>query len=168
MELLTWMESRNAWAAFSSVLQGLRKSRGSRAALLLVTRDPVAELDDLVSALALLKTQGGRAGRLAVASPCPSLDWISAVRSQGVDKIYFLLGPGDGHQVSPDSMLEIPDDICPALHVRMLGGKPTRVCGNLLDVALPGRTHLAKHCLARWRDCCWARRAAAFVSAALS
>ncbi len=122
MELMTYMECDDAFVAFPSVLQGLRMARVSSSDLLLVSTDPVPEVGDLVAFVGLFKAAGGEVDRLGVASPRPSLGWIRAVRAEGIAKVYFVaFGPGsDPRQLSRGSLLEVPGDICPALHVRML------------------------------------------------
>jgi hypothetical protein len=158
MELMTYMENEEAWVPFPSLLQGLRMSRVSTSDLLLVSANPVADLGDLVAFVGVFKAAGGKVERLAVACPCPSLEWIRAVRAEGLDAIYFC--PRDPgltlSRVRRGDLAEVPRDLCPALHVRVFDGQATSVCGNRYDRLVLGRHQFTEQCFARWDVCRWA------------
>jgi len=168
MELMTYMEGQDAWVPFPSVLQGLRMSKVSSNDLLLVSTNPVADVGDLVACIGLFKSAGGKADRLGIASSCPSSGWIRAVRAEGIGKVYFssCCQGSNPCQVSRGSLIEVPQDICPALHVRVFDGHATSVCGNRFDRLVLGRRQFAEQCFARWNACCWAIPTGNFATAA--
>jgi hypothetical protein len=168
MELMTYMERQDAWAPFPSVLQGLRMSRVSSSDLLLVSANPVADIGDLVAFVGLFKVAGGKVDRLGIASSYPSLGWIRAVRAEGIGKVYFSPScPGSSPcQVSRGGLIEVPRDICPALHVREFDGQATSVCGNKFDRLVLGRRQFTEQCFARWSACRWAIPTGNFAAAA--
>ena len=164
---MTYMECLDAFLPFPSVLQGLSMARVSSSDLLLVSDDPVAEAGDLVAFIGLFKAACGKVDRLGVASPFPSLDWIRAVRAEGIEKVYLgPAGPGPNRgRVARDSLIELPRDICPALHVRLFNGKATSVCGNRFDQLVLGRRQYAEQCFACWSECRWAVQTASLAAA---
>lgn len=168
MELMTYMEHQDAWVPFPSVLQGLRMSRVSTADLLLMSENPIADIGDLVAFISLFKVGGGKVERLGIACPYPSLSWIRAVRAEGIGRIYFGAGCGGSSpcQVSRVDLIEVPRDLCPALHVRMFDGRATSVCGNKYDRLVLGRRQFTEQCFARWCQCRWAIAAGACAAAA--
>lgn len=168
MELMTHMDRQDAWIPFPSVLQGLRMSQVSSSDILLVSENPIADIGELVAFIGLFKVGGGKVERLAIACPYPSLSWIRAVRAEGIGKVYFgaCCQGSSPCQVSRSSLIEVPRDICPALHVRMFDGQATSVCGNKYDRLVLGRRQFAEQCFARWSQCRWAIAAGALAAAA--
>jgi hypothetical protein len=167
MELMTYMESQEAWVPFPSLLQGLRMSRVSSSDLLLASTNPVADLGDIVAFAAVFKAAGGESARLAAACPCPSLEWIRAVRAEGLHAIYFAPGRllSASGRVHRGDCIEVPRDLCPALHVRIFDGQATSVCGNRYDLLVLGRGQFAEHCFARYCTCRWAAPTAGALAA---
>jgi hypothetical protein len=168
MELMTYMEAHEAWVPFPSLLQGLRMSRVSTSELLLVSTNPVADLGDLVAFVGVFKAAGGKVERLGVACPCPSLSWIRAVRAEGIDRICFSACCRDSTpcRVTRVDLIEVPQDICPALHVRIFDGQATSVCGNRYDKLVLGRHQFTGQCFARWDVCRWAIASESLATAA--
>ncbi len=168
MELMTYMERQDAWVPFPSVLQGLRMSRVSSSDLLLVSENPIADIGDLVAFISLFKVGGGKVERLGIACAYPSSSWIRAVRAEGIEKIFFGAGcqGSSPWQVSRTGLIEVPRDICPALHVRMFDGQATSVCGNKYDRLVLGRRQFTEQCFSQWSQCRWAIGAGALAAAA--
>ncbi len=168
MELMTYMEHQDAWIPFPSVLQGLRMSRVSSSDLLLVSENPIADIGELVAFIGLFKVGGGKMERLGIACPYPSLSWIRAVRAEGIAKVYVSAGcrASSPCPVNRTGLIEVPRDICPALHVRMFDGQATSVCGNKYDRLVLGKRQFTEQCFARWSQCRWAIGAGAFAAAA--
>ncbi len=157
MELMTYMVNQDAWVAFPSALQGLRLSKASSSRLLLFSADPVQETAEMVAFIGIFKSACGEVDRLGVASQCPSPCWIRSIRAEGISRVYFVLNrPEPAPFRLPGSDLhEVPQDLCPALHVRSFDGRPMSVCGNRFDLLALGRRQFFENCLARWAACKW-------------
>lgn len=119
MQCMTFMSDRAAWVAFPSVLQGLRLTRVSTAGVLVSTEDPIADLGDITAFAALLKVSGGSIDRLAIASPYPSRAWMGCLAAEGIHTIFYAPRGSDlhGRPLGPSALVEVPRDLCPALHV---------------------------------------------------
>lgn len=169
MELLTYMEAQEAWVPFPSLLQGLRMSRVSTSELLLMSTNPVADLGDIVAFVGVFKAAGGKVDRLGVACPYPSLSWIRAVRAEGIDRICFSSCSQGSNpcRVARAGLTEVPQDICPALHVKIFDGQATSVCGNRYDKLVLGRHQFTEQCFARWDVCRWAVASDSLSAAAM-
>jgi hypothetical protein len=167
MELMTYMENQDAWVAFPSALQGLRLSRASSSGLLLFSGDPVREVAEMIAFIGLFRSAGGEVDRLGVASRYPSLYWIRSLREEGISRMYFVSGnpepsPARLHRTD---LIGVPEDLCPALHVRCFDGRPMCVCGNRFDLLALGRRQFSEQCFARWTACRWVRSAAGMKTA---
>jgi|WetSurMetagenome_2_1015567.scaffolds.fasta_scaffold569931_1 hypothetical protein len=161
MELMTFMSNRDSWVAFPSVLQGLRLSRASAGEVLLFSRDPIADLGDITAFAAVFKVAGGAMDRLRIASPYPSTGWIGCLRAEGIRAVFFGPDCPDScpRQLNRTSLIEVPQDLCPALHVRSFDGRAASVCGCRFDLLLLGRRQFTEECFARWAACRWMRAA---------
>jgi hypothetical protein len=169
MELMTYMEGQDAWVSYPGIFQGLRVSRFSSGKVLLVCTSPADEIGDVVALIAVFKAICGSCDRLSVASRWPSLEWTQAVRAEGITRVYLVDArpESDPHRVSRESLLEVPEDLCPALHIRLFNGSPASVCGNRFDQLVLGRRQFAQACFARWRQCPWAVQAATLAPSAV-
>ena len=157
MDLMTYMDNQDAWVAFPSVLQGLGMARASSSELLLFSENPVGDLGDLVACVSVFKVAGGNVGRLGVASPYPSSCWIRNLRAEGIRRVYFaaVCPESNPRRLPGASLIEVPQDLCPALHVRDFDGRATSVCGNRFDLLLLGQRQFRDQCFARWMTCRW-------------
>ena len=101
----------------------------------------------------MFKVAGGKVDRLGVACPYPSPAGSGTVRAEGIRKVYFAASCPESNpcQLPGASLIEVPRDICPALHVRMFDGQATSVCGNRYDRLVLGRRQFTDQCFARWR-----------------
>ncbi len=157
MKLMTYMSNQDAWVAFPSVLQGLRLSRASASEVLLFSEDPVADLGDVTAFAAVFKVAGGGMDRLCIASPYPSPGWIGCLRAQGIRRVFFgqECPESDTCRLSRASLIEVPRELCPALHVKSFDGRAASVCGCRYDLLLLGRRQFTEQCFSRWAACRW-------------
>jgi hypothetical protein len=162
MELMTYMKNQDAWVAFPSALQGLRLSKASSGELLLFSGDPVQEIADMIAFIGIFRSAGGEVDRLGVASRYPSLYWIRSLHEEGIGRMYFVSGKPEPipTRLHRTDLIRVPEDLCPALHVRCFDGRPMSVCGNRFDLLALGRRQFSEQCFARWAACRWARSAA--------
>ncbi len=157
MELMTYMEREGRWASYPSALQGLRLLKASRGRFLLYSDDPMEDVAEMAAFAGLFKTEGGDIERLGAASRFPSECWIRCMRAEGVNRVFYIASPNDPLpcRLRRDDMIEVPEDLCPALHVRRFGGRPLCVCGNRFDLLVLGRRNFMAQCFARWLSCRW-------------
>jgi len=163
MELLMQGSSNGTWVAVPGLLQGLKAAAAASDAVMIHTTDPAAEIGEVVALIGVFRSYGGRNERLFVASPYPAPDWIARVRKAGIDRIWYVVPDLRPLRLRLESrdLIDIPKDLCPALHVRRLDGCPTSVCGNMLDRLVLARRMLVGQCFGPWRDCRWTVAAAA-------
>ncbi len=169
MTVLAFTEHGDSWVAHPSVVQELRALTDSSGDLLLLSENPGADISDLATFFGLFTAAGGNAGRLGVVSYHPSREWVCAVRAAGYGKTWFCTAPRvpGSRVIERDSLVEVPRDVCPALHVRRFDGRPTSVCGNRFDRLVLGPGMIRGQCFGRWSECRWAVAARAAVHADL-
>lgn len=157
MELLMQGSSDGTWTAVPGLLQGLKAAITMSDGIMIHTADPAMEIGEVVALIGVFRSYGGQDERLSVASPYPAPDWIARVRATGIDRILYVvpdLRPLRLRLQSRD-LIEVPKDLCPALHVRRLDGCPTSVCGNMLDRLVLSRRMFVGQCFGPWRECRW-------------
>ena len=169
MTAMVFSEHGDTWVAHPSVLQELRALTDSSGDLLLLSENPGADISDLATFFSLFVAAGGNAERLGVASDHPSLQWLRDVRGAGYAKTWFCTAPlvPGSRVIDRDSLVEVPRDVCPALHVRRFDGRPTSVCGNRFDRLVLGPRMICGQCFGRWSECRWAVAARAATRADL-
>ncbi len=169
MTVLAFSEQGDAWVAHPGILQEHGVLTGSSGDLLLLSENPGADISDLVTFLKMFTAAGGHTDRLGVASHHPSLEWVRAVRVAGYAKTWFCTAPRvpGSRVIDRSSLVEVPRDVCPALHVRRFDGRPTSVCGNRFDRLVLGPRMISDQCFGRWAECRWAVAARVAVHADL-
>ncbi|HSV94298.1 MAG TPA: hypothetical protein VLH81_14545 [Desulfobacterales bacterium] len=167
MTVMVYSEHGDTWVAHPSVLEDLKALTDSPGDLLLLSGNSGTEISDLTKFFNLFAAAGGNAERLGVASHHPTLQWLRDVRGAGYTKTWFCtepLVPGS-RLLDRVSLVEVPRDVCPALHVRQFDGRPTSVCGNRLDRLVLGPRMMRGQCFGRWSECRWAVAARAATRA---
>jgi hypothetical protein len=167
MTVTAFSKQRDTWVAHPGILLELKAMTDSAGDLLLLSGNSGADISDLVTFFGLFTAAGGNAERLGVASHHPSLEWIRAVRAAGYQKAWFCTAPRElgSHVIDRNSLVEMPRDICPALHFRQFDGYPTSVCGNRFDRLVLGPRMISGQCFGRWSECRWAVAARAAARA---
>jgi hypothetical protein len=96
MEVLTQQLGTDMWIPWPNVPRGLLAAVGEPVScVLLYSTDPRAELDELTSAVRLIRRSAGCAAHVVVASTLATGSWLDEVRMAGVDGIW-LLSPAHG------------------------------------------------------------------------
>jgi hypothetical protein len=154
VELLIRDGGEPEWIQVQGIMHGLRSAVEPGVDLLLYSADPVNERDEIVAALGLFAAAGGDARRLVVASPNPSLEWITPVRAEGAEIILVVSNIlAWQRRAVIENAIEVPRDICPHLHVRSVKGTPLCVCGMRGDFVVLVTRHFVERCFPAWSTC---------------
>jgi hypothetical protein len=89
MEVLTQQLGTDTWTLWPNVPRGLLAAVGEPAAcVLLYSADPQAEVDELASAVRLIRHSAGRAPHVVVAGTRATGSWVDEMRMAGVDQVW--------------------------------------------------------------------------------
>jgi hypothetical protein len=89
MEVLTQRLGTDTWIPWPNVPRGLLAAVGEPAAcVLLYSADPQTEVDELASAVRLIRRSAGRSTHVVVASTRATGSWVDEVRMAGVDQVW--------------------------------------------------------------------------------
>jgi hypothetical protein len=152
MELFFRTSTVAGWEHSAGVLCGLRAAAESSREVVLQSDSPLKEVEDLVAAAWFFRLAGGSLANLCVVSPCPSPAWIAPLRAAGVERV-FMFPRGLANAFTLADALEVPADLCPALHIRTSRGGGVSVCGHQSDCMILARHHYTNHCFGNWRSC---------------
>jgi hypothetical protein len=153
--MMVFSKHGDTLVAHPSFLQDLKALTDSSGDLLLLGENPGVEISDLTKFFSLFVATGGNADRLGVASDHPTLQWLRDVRGAGYAKTWFCIAPlvPGSRLIDRDSLVEVPRDVCPALHVRRF------------DRLVLGPRMMRGQCFGRWSECRWAVAARAATRA---
>jgi hypothetical protein len=149
MELLTRPNSLAPWAPRPPLLAGLREAAEGSAELLLFSRSPDTDLDEILAALWVFERCGGRASSVYVATACPDAEWTAELRRRGVAGIFVGRRTRTGIEIER----EVPRRVCPSLHARRVPGGALSVCGEHADRRVLADVHHARWCLGEFERC---------------
>ena len=91
MDVLTQQTGTDGWIPWPNVSRGLHAAVGdSPVSVLLYCVDPRAELDELTSAVRLIRRRAAPGTTVVVASPLATGDWLDEVRMAGADAVWLL------------------------------------------------------------------------------
>jgi len=91
MDVLTQQTGTDTWIPWPNVPHGILAALGEPSAcVLLYSADPRAELDELASAVRLIRRSAGPATHVVVASTLATGDWLDEVRMAGADAVWLL------------------------------------------------------------------------------
>lgn len=159
-EMKIWIKYNNedAWKEWFDVLTGIASIRPyEQVDVLFVIGRPLHEMETLLSGIAIVRRICGTAVSVLAICPCPSLQWISQLKSVGVDSVLGEWAVSSRGQrivrVSCQDEVRLTEDACPALHTIENEKEAHSVCGRHNDRMVLAHHHLEKWCLENKDEC---------------
>ncbi|MBN2718187.1 MAG: hypothetical protein JXX14_20245 [Deltaproteobacteria bacterium] len=155
MEIWTRYNSQIEWRQWPKILSGIEGLlQDEPVEVLFLSERPLHEIDQFISGIAIVRRICGESVSVIVASPYPSEQWISRLRTVGIDQVWTVSSRQQRYgQVSPEQVSQLTNAACPALHAREHGGKAISVCGCHSDRMVLAHHHLKRWCLKNKDEC---------------
>jgi hypothetical protein len=153
MDAATRERGQSEWHLWPSPMVGISAALGPDVeAVLLFSRRPDTELDELLAAVRLIRERGVPKA-ITVGSPHPAVAWVTQVRAAGAEQILVLerLDPV-GERLAGERAAQVATELCPALQIRTESAVTVSVCADHHRLVLVHH-HLERWCLHDGRGC---------------